>query len=91
MFYCDYCQSRSCLHVLNEEVDRLRDQHIELEIVLQSWLDKQGEDRCWFFPEIFMKLCNILELRPTVLPCLPERSSFEKGCKRYQDEQYDKQ
>lgn len=55
---------------------------------LQDWIDKQGHDRCWYYPEIFRKLCDILEVKQTVECRLPERSEFVNGCKQYQDEEY---
>lgn len=27
--------------------------------IIQEWLDKQGHDRCWYYPDLFMKLAVI--------------------------------
>lgn len=61
----------------------------QAKIVLQEWLDKQGHDRCWYYPEIFSKLVDILEVKATKDPSLPPRKEFEEGCKKYQQEQYE--
>jgi hypothetical protein len=57
--------------------------------LLQSWVDKQGHDRCWYYPEIFEQLCKLFEVVPTNYKRLPSRKAFEEGCRRYQDLQYD--
>lgn len=55
---------------------------------VEQWIHKQGHDRCWFYPDIFMKLCEILEIKPTKLPCLPPLEEFKVGCEQYQREEY---
>lgn len=55
---------------------------------LQNWVDRQGHDRCWYYPEIFRELSEILGVQTTVTPELPPRAEFEQGCTRYQDEEY---
>ncbi len=56
--------------------------------LLQEWVDKQGHDRCWYYPDIFKKLAILLDVKMTVEPGLPPRCEFEDGCKKFQDEQY---
>jgi hypothetical protein len=56
--------------------------------LLQQWVDKQGHDRCWYYPDIFTQLCTLLGVKPTTDPSLPPRAEFEKGCARYQSEEY---
>jgi len=58
--------------------------------VIQEWVDKQGHDRCWYYPELFRKLAEILEVKPTKNPSLPSLEEFKKGCERYQEEEYNK-
>ena len=55
---------------------------------VQSWLDKQGHDRCWYYPEIFESIAEELDLARTIAPSLPPCAEFMKGCERYQAEQY---
>lgn len=57
--------------------------------ILQKWLDKQGHNRCWYYPDLFHKLADLLEVKASVEPKLPTRHEFEIGCKRYQEEQFD--
>jgi hypothetical protein len=56
--------------------------------ILQGWLDKQGHDRCWYYPDVFNQLAGCLGATPAVGPNLPPRAEFEAGCGRYQAEQY---
>lgn len=56
--------------------------------IVQEWLDQQGHDRCWYYPELFSRLVLELELTPTREPSLPPREEFERGCRQYTDEQY---
>ena len=62
----------------------------EVREVLQSWVDKQGHDRCWYYPDLFNKLCKILKVKPTKKPSLPSLEEFKKGCCKYQSEEYEK-
>ena len=39
--------------------------------ILQTWLNQQGHDRCWYYPEVFKKLIEIFEITPTKEPLLP--------------------
>lgn len=57
--------------------------------LVQDWLDKQGHDRCWYYPEIFEQLARALDLQHIVLkpPQLPSLSEYKAGCERYQREQ----
>lgn len=57
--------------------------------VIQEWVDKQGHDRCWYYPDLFRKLAEIFEVKYTD-PGLPPLDEFKKGCERYQDEEYGK-
>jgi hypothetical protein len=61
----------------------------EARAVLIEWINKQGQDRCWYYPDLFRRLCEVLGVRAQVEPCLPPRAEFEEGCRRYADEEYD--
>jgi hypothetical protein len=56
--------------------------------IVQGWLDKQGHERCWYYPDLFNQLAVCLELVPATEPDLPPLLEFEEGCRRYQAEQY---
>jgi hypothetical protein len=56
---------------------------------LQTWVDQQGHERCWYYPEVFNKLVDIFDIKMTKEPSLPPRAEFEEGCRKYQKEQYD--
>jgi hypothetical protein len=61
---------------------------IEAARIIKEWSDKQGHDRCWYYPDLFTKLASLFKLSLKVKPSLPPRHEFEEGCKRYQDEEY---
>ncbi|NCO11070.1 hypothetical protein CO038_02765 [Candidatus Pacearchaeota archaeon CG_4_9_14_0_2_um_filter_39_13] len=65
-----------------------RRRYDEARLVVQEWTDKQGHERCWYYPELFKRLAGIFEITPTLDPSLPPRQEFEEGCRRYQDEEY---
>ena len=56
--------------------------------VIQDWADKQGHDRCWYYPELFRELVEIFEIKLSKNPSLPPLDEFKKGCEKYQKEEY---
>lgn len=62
---------------------------VEVKRIVQGWVDQQGHDRCWYYPDLFRRLAAVLDITMTVQPKLPPRPEFEKGCKRYQKEEYE--
>ena len=57
--------------------------------VLREWIDQQGHDRCWYYPDVFLQLVKILDVKATKLPSLPPRAEFEEGCRKYQRNEYE--
>lgn len=62
----------------------------ETKRVMQEWVDKQGHDRCWYYPELFRKLVALHGVEATKEPALPPEQEFEGGCKRFKEEEYRK-
>lgn len=60
----------------------------EAKQLIQSWIDKQGHDRCWYYPEIFEKLIAIYDIKSTISTNLPSRSEFREGCLLFEEQQY---
>ena len=60
----------------------------QIAAVTQEWLDKQGHDKCWYYPEYFRKIVEILGLQPTKDPNLPPEAEFDEFCGRYRQEVY---
>ncbi len=60
----------------------------QVESLVKEWIDKQGHDRCWYYPDIFAKIAEVLGIPAADKPALPSRAEFEMGCARYQQEQY---
>lgn len=66
----------------------VRDPIAILRRITQAWLDKQGHDRCWYYPDLFREIAKTLGLKPSKLPALPSLPQFQEGCRRYQREEY---
>lgn len=62
----------------------------QIERIVQEWTDKQGNDRCWYYPDLYRRIVGVLGIEPKLASDLPPRQEFEHGCKRYQDEEYGK-
>lgn len=60
----------------------------EAEAIIQTWTDKQGHERCWYYPDLFKRLALLFNIAPKLPPNLPPRSEFEEGCRRYQDDEF---
>lgn len=59
----------------------------QAEMLLKGWVEKQGHDQCWFYPEIFRQLCSTFGITAPD-PGLPPRAEFRKGCLKYESEVY---
>jgi len=62
----------------------------EAKKIIQEWVDKQGHERCWYYPEMYVRLAEIYDVKATKMPELPPRKEFEEGCRRYQQEEYNR-
>lgn len=60
----------------------------EAKRILQTWLDKQGHDRCWYYPDLFQELVKLFGLEASKPAGLPPLAEFREGCKRYKAEEY---
>ncbi|MBI4175659.1 MAG: hypothetical protein HY518_00500 [Candidatus Aenigmarchaeota archaeon] len=56
--------------------------------IILEWTDKQGHDRCWYYPELYKELAKVLDVTPSADPSLPPLGEFRRGCERYQQEEY---
>ena len=68
--------------------DRYKFQVDEVKNLIQQWTDKQGHDRCWYYPELFSQLEKLFGIVPTVAACLPPKEEFKKGCEIFCNQQY---
>ena len=55
---------------------------------IEEWASKQGHDRCWYYPDIFMRIAQIVEAKIDFPKGLPPRPEFRKGCERFEDGEY---
>ena len=63
-----------------------------IEAAVVEWMQKQGHDRCWYYPEIFQRILDVLELTEAAPPQYATRltkTEFEAGCRRYAADLYD--
>lgn len=55
--------------------------------IIQSWVNKRGHDRCWYYPDLFRQLADLFGIE-TQDPGLPPEEEFRAGCERYRKEEY---
>jgi hypothetical protein len=55
---------------------------------IQSWLDKQGQDKCHYYPEIFQKIAELLQIKNNLVNALPPEEEFQSGCDKYRKDLY---
>jgi hypothetical protein len=60
----------------------------ELKNIVQTWVDQQGHNRCWYYPDVFEQIAAVLDIQPTKKPALPSLEEFKAGCERYQQEEF---
>lgn len=63
------------------------EQNQKIKNVVEEWINKQGHERCWYYPDLFKKIVDILEINIPE-PQLPSRQEFETGCKKYQTQEF---
>lgn len=54
---------------------------------VKEWLAHQDHDRCHYYPDIFRRIAEILEIKYRE-PSLPPEEEFRRGCERYRLEIY---
>ena len=57
-------------------------------ILLKKWIDKQGHDRCWYYPDIFKEIIKIHNIKLDIQKNLPPLEEFKEGCRKYQEEEF---
>ena len=60
----------------------------QIQNVISEWDGKQGHDRCWYYPDLFERIANIVGVQLNNAPVLPTRSEFEEGCRRFQNQEF---
>jgi hypothetical protein len=56
--------------------------------IIQTYDNKRGHDRCWYYPDLFEEIAKVVDVSLNNHPILPDRATFEEGCKKYQDQQF---
>lgn len=69
---------------LKDEVVALRQKEQEAKELIQSWANKEGHDRCWYYPDIFESLADHFQVENNNHALLPTLEEFECGCDKYQ-------
>jgi len=60
----------------------------QVQRILLDWTNKQGHERCWYYPNLFKQLMAIYDLPSGQETALPPLEEFKAGCERYQQEEY---
>lgn len=58
-----------------------------LKQAVQAWINKQGHNACWFYPEIFGYIAGTLGLSYPDMH-MPSEQDFQDGCKRFTKQIY---
>lgn len=77
----------NALNHLAADVRKTLINHALARDVLQEWVSRKGHERCWYYPEIFEKLCEYLEIETNLDPKLPPRPEFRSFCQKFENEQ----
>ncbi|OGJ54121.1 hypothetical protein A3D11_03145 [Candidatus Peribacteria bacterium RIFCSPHIGHO2_02_FULL_49_16] len=56
--------------------------------IIQEYVDQQGHNRCWYYPDLFRSLVKLFEVDASKEPALPPLEEFKEGCRRYQQEEF---
>jgi len=56
--------------------------------IIEEWLNQQGHNRCWYYPELFRQLADLYGCVQSAPSALPPLEEFRRGCTRYQEEEY---
>lgn len=104
--YCDYGRKGAIIiadgeplfHITEEGQQKVLKTQTTLDEIKQAVLlvaNKQGHDSCWYYPEIFIQILNLLGIELNELNLdlskLPTREEFEQGCKKFADELYSRE
>lgn len=60
----------------------------EIQQTIMEWDGKEGHDRCWYYPDLFAKIAEIVDVPLNQSPALPPRPEFEEGCRRFQSQEF---
>lgn len=66
------------------------DKLLKIKEAILEWDGHEGHDRCWYYPDLYKKIADILEVKLKQEPVLPPEEYFKEGCRRYREEQYKK-
>ena len=69
-------------------MSEIEERFVKTREILSDWVNKQGHERCWYYPDLFKQLAEVLDVKISKEPRLPPIEEFEEGCRRYQMEEY---
>lgn len=101
-YYCTKCgKSGGCSNVSNVSFDLKGVQQLDNVITIveinklnkirsyiEDWISKQDHDKCWYYPEIFKQICEVLEI-PYEKQKLNSitKEEMKRGCDKFIDEE----
>lgn len=56
--------------------------------ILIDWDEKRGHDACWFYPEIFKQIADVLEIELKNPQPEISRAEFKEGCRQFQCDKF---
>jgi hypothetical protein len=59
--------------------------------IVEEWINKQGHDKCWYYPDLFHKLIKELNIKLSLdqlVEKLPTKEGFKAGCDKYIQETF---
>lgn len=66
----------------NEQINQIK-------TLIKEWLQKHGHDKCWYYPDIFCRIAEIVGVEITEEQLsLPPEDEFEENCHIYRKKLY---
>lgn len=45
----------------------------KIRLIIENWATQQGHDRCWYYPEVFREIAELVGAKISFPPGLPPR------------------
>ena len=55
---------------------------------VELWSSQQSHDRCWYYPDVFAKIAEIVGAKVDQPKGLPPLHEFKDGCCRFQKSEF---
>lgn len=83
-----YVPSEEKLKLMKECADSLNKSEL-VKAQVQEWLNKQGHDSCWYYPDVFTEIAKTLDIEiKNINRMLPVRKEFNANCEKFECDVY---